>query len=131
MATSLSLSYLRLDSSYDPIFVASASLTGVDAVAQSILTRLKLFLGEWWENLSVGLPVFQSMLGQLGSTAGLAAIQLAIQQNIEGAPFVTTVDSVAVNINSAGQVTVTVTAQTVFGIVNVTSLQGSSAQVGA
>ena len=76
-----SLSYLMLDSGYDPVFADGTSLTGTQAVAQAIMTRLKLFFGEWWENLALGLPVFQSMLGQLGSQRGLAAINLAVGGN--------------------------------------------------
>ncbi len=38
-------------------------LQGIDAVAQAISTRLKLFTNEWWEDLEDGLPVWTQMLG--------------------------------------------------------------------
>jgi hypothetical protein len=38
-------------------------LLGIDAVAQAIATRLKLFANEWWEDLEDGLPVWTKMLG--------------------------------------------------------------------
>ena len=38
--------------------------------------------------------MFQIIVGQLGSPQGLAAMELAVQQNIEGAPYVTSVPSV-------------------------------------
>jgi hypothetical protein len=101
---SASIQYLLLDSDYDPVFDASASLTGTYAVAQAIDTRLKLFLGEWWENRNLGLPVFQVILGQLGSTQGLAAMTLAVQQNIQGT-------------FTNGRLAITYTAQTQFGTV--------------
>lgn len=123
-----SISYLALDSSYDPIFADGTSLAGTQAVAQSILTRLKLFLGEWWEDLNLGLPVFQSMLGQLGSQKGLAAIDLAIRTNIEGAPFVTNVIDVQTSFVN-GNFSFTATAQTVFGVVTVSNTPGSSASL--
>jgi hypothetical protein len=39
-------------------------LQGAAAVAQAILTRLKLLRGEWWEDLSDGLPLWQEILGK-------------------------------------------------------------------
>jgi hypothetical protein len=113
---SASIQYLLLDSDYDPVFDASASLTGTYAVAQAIDTRLKLFLGEWWENRNLGLPVFQVILGQLGSTQGLAAMTLAVQQNIQGSPYVTGTSDVSVTFTN-GRLALTYTAQTQFGTV--------------
>lgn len=111
------MQYLQLDAGYDPIFEPNSNLADTYAVNQAILTRLRLFLGEWWENLSLGLPVFQSILGQLGSRQGLTAITLTIQQNIEGAPFVTGVVNVSASFADGG-LAVTYTAQTQFGAVN-------------
>ena len=88
------ISYLQLDSSNDPIFADGTSLTNAAAVNQAVLTRLNLFLGEWWENLNLGLPVFQVILGRLSSPRGQAAMQLAIRQNIEGSPYVISVGKV-------------------------------------
>lgn len=96
MATTPTIQYLQLDAQHDPVFDPTASLTDTNAVAQAILTRLQLFLGEWWEDTGLGLPVFQLILGQLGSNQGLAAMTLAVQQNIEGAPFVTSVSGIRV-----------------------------------
>jgi hypothetical protein len=88
------IAYLQLDAQNDPIFASGTSLTDAAAVEQAVLTRLNLFLGEWWENLNLGLPVFQIILGHLASPRGQAAMQLAIRQNIEGAPYVTSVGKV-------------------------------------
>jgi hypothetical protein len=107
------IQYLQLDAQYDPIFDPAASLTDAYAVNQAILTRLNLFLAEWWEDLTLGLPVFQSILGQLGSPQGLAAMQLAVQQNITGTPYVTSA-STAVNFEN-GRLSLSYTAETVFG----------------
>jgi len=114
------ITYLALDSSYDPIFADGTSLTDLAAVRQIILTRLRLFLGEWWEALNIGLPVFQRMLGKLGSAKGQAAMNRAIQQNIEGAPYVTGVVNVQASFN-AGKFAFTATAQTEFGRVTVST----------
>ena len=114
MSATPTIQYLLLDSDYDPIFDPNANLTDANAVAQAIETRLKLFLGEWWENLGLGLPVFQSILGQLGSQQGLAAMTLAVQQNVEGGPYVTGTSGIAVTFVD-GQLGITGTAQTQFG----------------
>lgn len=114
MVSTPTIQYLQLDPQYDPIFDPNASLTDTDAVAQAILTRLKLFLGEWWENVTIGLPVFQSILGQLGSNQGLAAMTLAVQQNIEGGPYVTSVTDIKVSFDDMA-LSITAKAYTQFG----------------
>lgn len=126
MANASTIQYLQLDPSNDPVFDPTANLTDTDAVAQAILTRLRLFLGEWWENLTIGLPVFQSILGQLSSPQGLAAMTLAVQQNIEGAPYVTAVNSVNVGFQG-GRLSITAVAQTQFGPVAISTAPALSA----
>jgi hypothetical protein len=128
--SSPNISYLMLDAGYDPIFADGTSLVGVAAVAQAILTRLKLLLGEWWADLNIGLPVFQIMLGQLASAKGLAAMSAAIQQNIEGAPYVTGVTDVSVSFTN-GQLQYSAIAMTVFGPVTISNAPGSSASINA
>jgi len=123
---SSSFAYLAVGQNHDPIWADGAVLTGTDAVAQAILTRLNLFLGEWWENLNLGLPVFQQMIGQLGSKRGLAVMQIAVTQNVLGTPYVNAVTSVEVTFNG-GKLGFTVVAQTAFGSVTVTNLPGLSA----
>ncbi len=118
MSTSPTIQYLRLDAEYDPIFAPTSNLTDLDAVTQAIMTRLRLFLGEWWADTNIGLPVFQSILGQLGSRQGIAAMTLAVQQNIEGGPYVTGVTNVRVTFAN-GRLSITADALTQFGPVNV------------
>jgi hypothetical protein len=108
------MQYLLLDAGYDPIFDPNANLTDTSAVAQAIKTRLNLFLGEWWENLNIGLPVFQAILGQLGTPQGLAAMELAIRQNIEGGPYVTGTNNVQVTFTN-GRLGITANTTTQFG----------------
>ena len=122
------IAYLQLDSSYDPVFTNNTSLTGAQAVQQAILTRLKLFLGEWWENLNIGLPAFQKILGQLGSASGVATMQLAIQQVIAGTPYVTSVSNPTVSF-VGGVLTYKATVQTAFGNVTVSNLPALGAVI--
>jgi len=42
-------------------------LQGINAVAQAIQTRLQLFYGEWWEDISDGLPLWTDIIGFGGS----------------------------------------------------------------
>jgi hypothetical protein len=112
--------YLRLDSYGDPIFDPNANLTDAGAVMQIIQTRLNLFLSEWWEDLTLGLPVFQAMLGQLGSARNLDTARLAVQQNIAGSLYVSSVSNVAVAFTS-GALSITATAQTIFGTIAVSA----------
>ena len=120
------ITYLALDADYDPIFADGTSLTDAAAVSQAILTRLRLFYGEWWESLTTGLPVFQSMLGQLGSQRGLNAIQLTTNQAVLAVPYVTDASGVQVSF-IGGKFTYTGNALTAFGSVPVVNIPGSSA----
>lgn len=61
-------------------------LTGKAAVAQAIGTRLKLLLGEWWEDRQDGLPLFQSILGRRGIEDDLRAVDMLIRDRILGTP---------------------------------------------
>lgn len=118
--------YLLLDANNDPVFDPSVQLAGSAAVAQAVLTNLRLFLGEWWENLSLGLPVFQQMLGQLGSQRTLNAVQLAIRKQIEATPYVTQVQNVAVNFVD-GRMSFTATVLTAFSVIPTTITYPASA----
>lgn len=55
-------------------------LEDADAVGQAIITRLRLWKGEWWENIYLGIPMWQEMLGVVGSKK--AVIDKIIQDTI-------------------------------------------------
>lgn len=57
---------------------------GTYAVTQAIQTRLKLLKGEWWENTELGLPLYQSILGQSGVTEKIYIIDTLIKEQIVG-----------------------------------------------
>lgn len=85
--------YRKLDDNYEPLFGQSQAnfISDNEAVAQAILTRLKLFMGEWWEDLNDGLPLWQAILGH---SAKQPPVNLAIQQRIVLTPYVITMDAV-------------------------------------
>jgi hypothetical protein len=78
----------RLDNNWDPIWGGGLNdyLTDADAVAQIIKSRMLFFKGEWWEDVSQGLPMWQSILGKMGSSKTI--IDKLIIGNIKQCPYV-------------------------------------------
>lgn len=113
------ITYRQLGPNNDPIWPNFFS--DIYAVAQAIQTRLLLFEGEWWESLTEGTPMWQSILGH-GGQGNVAAISLLLQQRILGTPYVTGLTSVAATFNSSTrQFQFAASVQTQFGPVQVTS----------
>lgn len=87
--------YRQLDENED-YYMGMGSSTGVvertDAVAQAILTRLRLYLEEWWEDQSEGLPYFQSIAGAYLSK-GIEVIDRIIADRIQKTKDVVSIDS--------------------------------------
>ena len=105
-------------------------LTDIDAVAQIIYTTLRLLLGEWWENLTIGFPLFQSLIGSSGSPTNQAGVMLIIQQTILSCPYVIQIVDFSFVHNTATLAsTFQATVSTAFGTIIVTNAPGSSAQV--
>ena len=79
----------RLDTNWDPKFGNGQNdyIYDIDAVAQIIETRLRLWMAEWWEDLEEGLPMFQKILGKRGSSQAVA--DRLIQKRIVETPYVT------------------------------------------
>jgi hypothetical protein len=73
-------------------------LFDLQAVQQVCMTRLKMFEGEWWKDLSDGLPLFQQIL-KPGAGRNPEAVSLLIQSRILGTPFVTSVQNVQTTYN--------------------------------
>ena len=125
-----SITYLRLDSEYDPVFVPQASLTDLAAVTQAIETTLALYQGEWFGNLSLGVPMFQDILGTPGSLKSQSTINLILSRAIKGVPYVAGVINPTVTYNPVTRkLTYTAIAQTSFGQVPVTLQPGASAEL--
>lgn len=85
------------------------------AVAQAVLTRLRLWQGEWWLDLSSGTPWLQQILGERRQPG---APDAAIRARIMGTPFVTRIEDYASAYNSTNR-TFVVSAKiwTAFGVV--------------
>ena len=63
------MQYRKLDDNGDYMLGRrNQFLIDSEAVAQAIQTRLRLLLGEWWENTEDGLPLFQEILNTFHAT---------------------------------------------------------------
>jgi hypothetical protein len=98
-----------------------------DGVAQSIDTRLGLWVGEWFLDLTAGTP----WLGQILGSGTRGTRDLAIQSRILGSPGVTgitdyssTESTTTRNLDVSGRV------DTIYGPVTVTTVAGAGTTVG-
>jgi hypothetical protein len=112
----------KLDENYDPIFGngQNAYISDLDAVAQIINQRLLLFQAEWWEDRTLGIPMFQSILGPGRNVDAVAAL---IKSTILSAPYVTGVSNVAASYSSKTRSLVyACTAHTPFGSLTISNI---------
>jgi hypothetical protein len=108
---------------YDPLYGNGQGnfLYDAYAVAQIIGTTLRLFQGEWWENLLDGVPMFQSILGQ-GGASDTATISAILQNAIYGVPYVNQITGLNVNYNPQNRdLTFSCTVLTAFGAMLITN----------
>lgn len=87
--------YRRLDSNGDYIIGGGVNefLSGVEAVAQAIITRIKLLKEEWWENLDEGTPLWQSILGQVAGDKAKKTIDTILLKRIQNTKGVNSLES--------------------------------------
>jgi len=78
------MKYRTLDQYGDYTFGRRVFYTGREAVAQAIITRMRLLYGEWWENLDDGLPLFERILSVYGGEVARSAVDLLISERIQG-----------------------------------------------
>jgi hypothetical protein len=107
-----------LDANWEPLQGNGQKnfLSDTEAVAQIIAQRLKLFQGEWWENLLDGLPMFQKILGAGGSQRGLQVIVELISQRITGTVYVTGISAISATYQNR-RFAFSATVETQFGTV--------------
>ncbi len=82
----MTIKYRRLSPTGDYSFGYGNSdfLYDLEAVAQAVKTRLDLFLGSFWRDLTDGLPMPQQIWGSSGSEAHLAVVGNIIKDRIAG-----------------------------------------------
>lgn len=114
------MKYRKLDNDGDYVFGHGDNdfLFDVDAVGQLIKTRLKLLLGEWWEDLEDGLPLFESILGLSGTDENTKAVDMLIQNRIMNTDGVTNIKKFSSGINKRVY-DMQAVANTIYGVVEV------------
>lgn len=73
---------------------------GSKAVAQAIKTKILLFYGEWWENLGMGIPMFQSIIGQTNKNSVNIAAQSLLRKRILEVDEVTSIVSLDASVEN-------------------------------
>jgi len=121
----MSVRYRRLGTNNEPAMGRSNQdfLTDADAVGQAVITRLKLFRGEWWENIYEGLPMWQSLLGVVGVRKDV--IDRIIQESIRQTPGVFSIENMSSVFNSQERTyQFFCSINTVYGQTTITNIQG-------
>lgn len=98
--------------------------SGTQAVAQAIITSLSLYQQEWWEDQTLGVPLFQSILGQSGTPDHIHAIDMLVQEAILGVQGVQQITSFTSSYANRTYTVNTCNVQTVYGPLDVVSTVG-------
>ena len=95
------MKYRKLDQNGDYAFGAGSYdyISDDEAIGQAIKTKILLFYGEWWEDLGLGIPMFQSFVGQVNPETIKVSLSNVIEQRIENIQGVVSVSNVDVVIN--------------------------------
>lgn len=103
---------LALDEDGD-VIVPLRFLRGLEAVAQGVRVRMQMFKGEWFLDLSTGVPWWQDILGQRFEYNRVAA---ALRRPILETPGVTDIVSLSIVFDAQTRLmTVSWVARTAFG----------------
>jgi len=108
----------KLDENGDIVTQGSNFLTGVEEVEQTIRTRLRLFLGEYFRDITDGTPWFEQILGK-GTSLDIK--EAVLRARIARTPNVIRLTSFSTEFDvDTRKYTVTAGALTTYGLVTVT-----------
>lgn len=111
----------KLDENGDIVTRGQQFLTEREEIAQTILTRLRLFLGEYFRDTTDGTPWYEQILGKF---TNLATAEAALRARIANTPGVIRLTRFTADFDTpTRKYTVTAGALTEFGQVEV-SLDG-------
>jgi len=112
------LTVRKIDENGDIVTQGSMFLTGREEIEQTIKTRLRLFLGEYFRDITDGTPWFEQILGK-GTT--LSAREAALRNRIVRTPGVVRLTSFSTNFDlNTRTYSVTAGALTTYGLITVT-----------
>lgn len=107
--------YRKLDENGDYVFgagVNSFHTNSPEAVAQAVLTRLNLWMGEWFADTSDGTGWNQSILGKQSGNL----YELTLRQRVLETPGVQSIDEFQSLLNTETRtLTVSMTVNTIYG----------------
>lgn len=108
----------KLDENGDIVTRGAGFITGQEEIEQTIRTRLRLFLGEYFRDITDGTPWFEQILGKGTS---ISAREAALRNRIARTPGVIRLTSFKTEFDiDSRKYTVTAGALTTFGLVTVT-----------
>lgn len=108
----------RLDENGDIATQGQQFISGREEIAQTVLTRLRLFLGEYFRDITDGTPWYEQILGKFQSLSNAEAALRARIANTDGVIRLTSFEA-AFDIASR-KYTVTAGILTKFGVAEVT-----------
>ena len=113
----------KLDENGDIVTSGKIFTSQADEIAQTIRTRLRLFLGEYFRDITDGTPWFEQILGK---NVNMSAREAALRNRIASSPGVIRLIAFDVNFPdvNARSLTVTASVLTQYGPVTVTENNG-------
>lgn len=103
----------RLDEYGDIVTSGEIFISEYEAIAQTCVTRLRLYLGEYFRDITDGTPWFQSILGKFES---LSAVEAILRNRIARTEGVTRILSFSLDFDLASRtITVSSFVLTEFG----------------
>lgn len=95
------MKYRKLTATGDYSFGGNQTdyIEGANAVGQAVKTKLLLFYQEWWEDLGLGIPMFQSFIGQTNPETIKTSLSMVIENRILEVPEVKSVENVEIHID--------------------------------
>lgn len=104
----------RLDTNGDIVTSGQQFLTGREEIAQTVQTRLALFLGEYFRDITDGTPWFEQILGKFAS---LDTAESVLRVRIAATPGVIRLTNFDTNFDiNSRKYSVTAGILTVYGV---------------
>lgn len=112
----------KLDGNGDIVTQGTQFISGVDEIAQTVRTRLRLFLGEYFRDISDGTPWFEQILGK---GVSMDAREAALRNRIVRTPGVVRLTQFSTDFDvNTRKYTVTAGVLTTYGLATVTESNG-------
>ena len=101
-----------------PVLSSGDLLRGAEAVAQLVRDRLTLFIGEWWENSSVGFWILERFQYQRITEQNASGLCSEIAGYIRGTPGVLDVVNIQVSV-AERKINMSCTVHTYYGTADI------------